>query len=293
MFESLETTLDKPQENKIERLRQKTRIIVMLGARFFQKGEGNEFPPRFPLVLESKKQGMPKEVVGGDVRMRAIEQLYEEFQSSEENQDTRLRIFTTGGTEEIDIPETGETLKISRAKQAENKLEVKYGLPRDIVETLPSGGSTIGNAKALAEWLENNKEEVGQIDEIEIITNEFHISRAWLMFAMALYKNETGQDLTLTEDERREIHTVLDETLLDEEFGDKRELATVQAILGSYVGGLTLRVKPLIAEDILARRGPSGIKYGELIRDNEYVQETRGFERQGIKDLIDGKYQVK
>ena len=293
MFESFGVTLDEPKENQSEQLRQKTRVVVMLGARFFQKGKGNEFPPRFPLVLESKKEGMPKEVVGGDVRMRAIEQLYEEFQGSEENQSTRLRIFTTGGTEEIDIPETGETLKISRAEQAENKLEVKYGLPTDIVETLPSGGSTIGNAKALAEWLENNKEEIGQIEEVEIITNEFHISRAWLMFAMAIYKNETGRDLVLTENEREEIHSVVDETLLDKEFGDKRELATLQAVLSPYVDSLPLRVKPLIAEDILARRGPSGIKYGELIRHNEYVQETRGFERQGIKDLIDGKYQVK
>jgi hypothetical protein len=243
--------------------------------------------------LESKKEGMPKEVVGGDVRMRAIEQLYEEFQGSKDTKDTRLRIFTTGGTEEIDIPETGETLKISRAKQAENKLEVKYGLPADIVETLPSGGSTIGNAKALAEWLENNKEELGQIEEVEIITNEFHISRAWLMFAMALYKNETGRDLILTEDEKEEIHSILEETLVDVEFGDKRELETIQAILSPYVSNLALRVKPLIAEGILARRGSSGIKYGELIRHNEYVQETRGFERQGIKDLVDGKYQVR
>jgi hypothetical protein len=59
------------------------------------------------------------------------------------------------------------------------------------------------------------------------------------------------------------------------------------------VGSLKLRVRPLIAEDVLARRGVSGVKYGDLIRHNEYVQETRGFERKGIKDLIDGKYLVK
>ncbi len=288
-----EALLMRPQENKAEKHRQKTRVVVMLGARFFQQGRGNEFPPRFPLILESKKEGMPKEVVGGDVRMRAIEQLYEEFQQDHQNKDTHLRILTTGGTEEVPVPETGEVLKISRAEQAERKLEVKYGLPEDIVETLPSGGSTLGNAKALAEWLEANKEELGQIEEVEIITNEFHISRAWLMFAMAIYKNETGIDLVLTEEERQEVYSILEETFSDQDLGDKRELETLQSVLTPYVGGLKLRVRPLIAEDVLARRGMSGVKYGELIRHNEHVQETRGFERQGIRDLVDGKYQVK
>ena len=293
MMRSQEVPTLEGRENRIERHRQKTRIVVMLGARFFQEGLGNEFPPRFPLILESKKEGMYKEVVGGDVRMRAIEQLYEEFQGDRHNEDIHLRVLTTGGMEEVSVPETGETLKVSRAEQAERKLEVKYGLPEDIVETLPSGGSTLGNAKALAEWLEANKEELGEIEEVEIITNEFHISRAWLMFAMAIYKNETGEDLLLTEEEKQEIHGVADTTLSDQERGDKRQLETIQSILMPYVGDLSLRVKPLIAEDILVRRGASGIKYGELIRQNEYVQETRGLERQGIKDLVDGKYQVK
>lgn len=284
--------LGKEQETSVENQeKQKTRIVVMLGARFFQKEHGNEYPPRFPLILESKKEGMSKEVVGGDVRMRAIEQLYKEFENEQEEGES-FRVFTTGGTEEIPL-ESGETLKFSRAEMAEDKLERKYGIPDELVETLPSGGSTLGNAAKLAEWVKEHREEIGSVGEIEIVTNEFHMARAWLMFSLAVYKNETGKDLVFSEEEIQAIEKVLDETLPDVENGDINELEKIQELLKPHLDGLSLAIKPQIAEDILKRRGAGGEKYGELIRHNEHLQETRGFERQGIKDLVNGKYQVK
>ncbi|OGI21480.1 MAG: hypothetical protein A2808_00360 [Candidatus Moranbacteria bacterium RIFCSPHIGHO2_01_FULL_55_24] len=292
MFKSFENPGAGFSENQSEKQEQKTRIVVMLGARLFQEGMGNGLPPRFPLINESKKEGMPKEVAGGDVRMRAIEQLYKEYQD-EHQEGENFRVFTTGGVEEIPLADTGEVLKLSRAGEAERKLEEKYGLPQEIVESLPSGGSTLGNAKALAEWVEQHQEEIGAVEELEVITNEFHITRAWLMFSLALYKNEKGQDIEFSPEEIHAIEQVLDETLPDVDEGDHKELEQVQEILAKHLEGLSLRIKPQIAEDILKRRGPSGEKYGELIRDNEFVQEARGSERQGIRDLIHGRYQVR
>lgn len=270
---------------------QKTRVVVMLGARFVQQGEGNGLPPQFPLVLESKKEGMPKEVVGGDVRMRAIEQLYKEFTQAGVT-GSNFRVFTTGGVESIDLP-NGETLKLSRAEMAEEKLERKYGLPEDIVETLPSGGSTLGNAAVLVEWVRDHTEEFGDMKEIEIVTNEFHMPRAWLMFSLAVYKNKMGSDLALSAEDMRRIENVADATLGDMEHGDQEFLKELQNILSQYLTDANFVIKPQIAEEVLKRRGASGVKYGELIRHNQYLQETRGFERQGVKDLIHGKYQVK
>lgn len=291
MFKIFEQPLESRMGNERKESEQKTRILVMLGARFHQEGYGNEYPPQFPLILESQKEGMPKEVVGGDVRMRAIEQLYKEFEK--ENNGGRLKIFTTGGIEKVTVPDSDEPLQFSRAEKAEQKLEIKYGIPDEIVETLPSGGSTLGNAATLAEWIRTHQETVGDVQEIEIVTNEFHMPRAWLMFSLAVYKNETGKDFAFDEELITRIEKVLDETLTDKEAGDQIELQELQSIIQPYLENLPLKIKPQIAEDILKRRGTSGEKYGELIRRNEFLQETRGFERQGIKDLINGKYQVK
>ncbi|MEI9967020.1 MAG: ElyC/SanA/YdcF family protein [Candidatus Moraniibacteriota bacterium] len=279
------------RENGAEELRQKTRIVVMLGARLSQKGEGNEFSPRFPLVLDAKKAGMPKEVVGGDSRMRAIEQLYHEFEEGKRSGE-RFHVFTTGGIEEIARGENEEPLRLSRATEAERKLEQKYGLPEETVESLSSGGSTVGNAAAVARWAEAHQTEREPIRAIEIVTNEFHMSRAWLMFSLAMYKNQMGEDFHFPEGTVEEIETLLDKTLEDPE-GDREELEELRKIIGPFLENIRLRIQPQVVEDILKRRGPAGEKYAELIEQNRYVQETRAFERQGIKDLIHGKYQVK
>ena len=291
---SFEVPAEAGGENAKEKEGQKTRIIVMLGARLAAGSMDGGHSPIFPLVNESTKEGMPKEVAGGDSRMRAIQELYEEYVNENgEAAAKNFRVFTTGGTEELTDPETGEVTKLSRAGEADRKLSEKYGLPDEIVETLPSGGSTLGNAKVLAEWVKEHQEEVGDIEEIEIVTNEFHIARAWLMFQMALYKNEKEKDVVFTPEDIEKIESLLDTTLSDTENGDKAELAELQEIMGKYFTGLSLRITPDIVEDILERRGAGGQKYAELIRNNPDVERSRGLERNGIKDLIHGRYQVK
>ncbi len=263
----------------------------MLGARFFQEGKGDGRSPRFPLILDSQKEGMAKEVVGGDSRMRALQQLYEEYLKENRSSEQNFKIFTTGGIEKIQTD--FEVLELSRAEEAKKKLSEKYGLPEEIVQALPSSGSTLGNAAALAKWINQHLETIGDVHDIEIITNEFHITRAWVMFATAFYKNEYGRNLELDPEDVRSIEAILDSTLADTKNGDKNALHQIQEIYEKYLKNLSIKVNPLIVEDILARRGESGEKYAERIRGNKFVLATREMERNGIKDLIHGRYQVK
>ncbi len=289
----METSFENPlpAKERKEQQKQKTRILVMLGARLLPNMNEDKYPPRFPLVNESQKEGMPKEVAGGDSRMRAIEQVYKEYIEDNPEVGENFKVFTTGGVEKMQT-ESG-TKEFSRAQEAERKLSQKYGLPEDILQALPSGGSTLGNAAALAKWVNQHYESVGDVHEIEIVTNEFHMTRAWIMFTMAFYKNEYGRDLELHPDDAKEIEAILESTLSDEENGDRNALKQVQGIYEKYLESLPLRVKPLVVEDILVRKGDSGKKYAEMIRNNTFVLATRKNERDGIRDFIHGRYQVK
>ena len=286
------------QERTAERPVQKNRIVVMLGARLFQEGMGNGLPPRFPLVNESVKEGMPKEVSGGDSRMRAIQQLYEEFLEKKENGSSaeNFHVFTTGGEEKIKLGESEEVLFLSRANEARKKLIAKYDLPKEIMaEAVSSSGSTIGNAAAVSHWIKNHHDIniANDVKEVEIVTNEFHMMRAWIMFSMAFYKNEFGKDIEISQEDILAIEKILDETLSDENNGDKTELTEIQKIFEKYLKDVAIHVKPVIAEEVVARKGLAGLEYAEKIKENEFVKQARSSERNGIKDLIHGRYKVK
>ncbi len=295
MANVFEVPAETKKENHLEHGNQKTEIVVMLGARLFQKGEGNKYPPRFPLINESAKEGMSKEVSGGDSRMRAIQQLYKEFSENRNNPSypQEMHIFTTGGEESIKL-DSGEILKLSRAEEARKKLKKKYGVSDVVLEgSLPSGGSTLGNAAAIAEWVKEHSDAISEVHDIEIVTNEFHIARAWIMFMMAFYKNEYKHDIQISPEDIQEIENILERTLANEEDGDKKELEDIQKIFEKYTKDLPIKVKPLIVEDILARKSESGREYARQIKNNELVKESRTKERDGIKDLLHGRYKVK
>ncbi len=127
-----------------------TRIIVMLGSRMKKTGSKDNPGFAFPLISE-KPEGkfgdLPVEVSGGDSRMRAVQAMYQEY-TKKQNPGQKLLIFTTGGKEK-----SGE----SRADEAAKKLTKKYHIPEDIIQSLGSAVSTLGNANTLAEYIEKNK----------------------------------------------------------------------------------------------------------------------------------------
>ena len=183
---------------------------------------------------------------------------------------------------------------MSKAVVARKKLSEKYDIPQNILEEpLTSGGSTLGNAVAISEWVQKHQELLGDVNDIEIVTNEFHMARAWIMFSMALYKNEFGKELSISEEDIHTIENILEETIDDCETGDFIELKKIRAVFAEYLKDVSLQVIPKTVEDILARRDEAGKRYAEMIRNNESVQRTRVLERNGIRDLIHGRYKVK
>jgi hypothetical protein len=103
----------------------------------------------FPLFTPNEAGG--GEVSGGASRMRAIQAEYRRHCAS--GHKVGMRVLVTGGLER-----DGE----SRADEAARQLVLRYGLPSDVVEALPSSSSTLGNTAATAELLLAQMEQVGE-----------------------------------------------------------------------------------------------------------------------------------
>jgi len=276
---------------------QKLEMVVMLGASF--RGLPKMSFEHFPLHLDTTKRdmpigrdGLPKEVVGGDVRLRAIVQYVEQFKNS--NQGKNIHIFTTGGPEKGVSDDYKQT---SRALAARGKLINKHDLPEDLVTAIKSSGSTLGNAKALALWAKEHKDVVGKLETIKILTNEFHMTRAWVMFVGAMYSEENnGGDIfkIMSTEDKELIKQTLADTLSDITNGDHQALKKIKQIFAKYLSKASVKVESLVAEDILLSSQEKGSqKYAKLVKYDPLVQAARVNERIGIGDLLDGKYQVK
>lgn len=290
-FEGGETSQNAVEKREQEK--QKMEIVVMLGASL--RETPNAQFEHFPLHLDTTKKdmpigrdGKPKEVSGGDSRLRALEEYQEKYPN--------IHIFTTGGTEKIK-KEDGSIKEISRADAAREKLLKKYHFSENIVTALPSGGSTQGNAKALASWVDEHREIVGKLEKMHILTNEFHMTRAWIMFVHALYSIEhDGANLIniITEEDKKNIKDILHNTLEDRDNGDHQALEKIRKIYAEYIKDLPVEVEPIIVEDVLAASKEKGKQeYARLIKYDSLVQKARFNERKGIGDLLDGTYVVR
>lgn len=264
--------------------RKKTRVVVMLGARM-RETKGDIWS--FPLVNElpaGKTSDLPVEVSGGDSRMRAIQTIYQEY-SEEHKPDEKLLILTTGGREK-----TGD----SRADEAAKKLAKKYDVPEGMTESLGSAlGSapgTLGNAGAVFEYIKAHKEELGETEEIEVVTNDFHMLRAWLMFASAEYKLRTGKDLEVQKKDIDQIGDILDKSLNDIDCSEAR--GAVMAIIRPYLEGSEFTIKLAVAEDLIAGNPnfKGGKEYARKIKENEWVRKTRELENRGVMAFLEKRY---
>jgi len=284
-FESPEN-YESQQEKEAE---QKSEMVIVLGASLRDTAHGDY--EHFPLHVTGnpkanlRKDGEPVEVVGGDARLRAVTEYVHSFK--EAHPDKEINIFTSGGVEESGT---------SRAVAARDKLLAKHHLEKDIVHALPSTGSTLGNARALAAWAHDHFEEIGKLREIKILTNAFHSLRAWAMFTHALHTEYRNEDLAqkLSEEDKKRIATTLKETVDDYEHGDRTALEEIQRVYTSYIKDDPVHVKVLVAEDLLgAADDEAKQRYARLLRSDALVQEARKNERKGINDLLAGKYRVR
>ena len=271
--------MDKKELQKV------TRIIVMLGARM-RKTIGGKWS--FPLTnkpAEEKTNVLTVEVGGGESRMMAIQALYKEHLEKQETNENLL-VLTTGGKEK-----SGD----SRAHEAAKKLVEKYKLPKAIVGSIDSSPNTMGNASAFFEFMKENTDRLGKISEIEIVTNDFHALRGWVMFVFQNYKFSTGKNLKIKDGDIEKIRKILDDSLGEPDCNRAR--SKVIEIIKPYVKDLKLTIKPVIAEDVILSldsggkpRFKNGKAYVERIKKNKWVLKTRELENKGVMDLLTGQY---
>jgi hypothetical protein len=260
---------------------QKKRILVMLGARMVNPDgpKGWDFP-LYSLDQQNSGTSLSGEVSGGASRMRALETLYKNQKGKE------TIILVTGGKDQL----TGA----SKAKEASRQLSERYGLPAESVVAVSGAGSTLGNAGATMEYIHAHKTELGEVREIGIVTNDYHMLRAWIMFSQAMLKLTAEKDLQISPDDMAAIREVLEDGSPEKHTWNvgtvQKTRQEVMRILVPYFAESKVQVVPVVVEDVLEEGGISREKYAELLRTNEWVKKTISFEQKGVLDLLEGKY---
>lgn len=254
---------------------------------------------KFPLVLPQagiiepdEKRGTRRDISGGWARMRALSQVFEQ-QPKNEN----VKILVTGGMEE-DVNETGAIVKRSRADEAARVLVNRYGVPEDGVVSIGGPGSTLGNSAAASDYI-NRHPELGDVREVEAVTNDYHMLRTWIMFSAGFLKTTAGKEFDVTEDDKHRIKEILDSASMGLERDDwkpekiKETREAVMSILRPYFASSTIQVKPLVAEEVLDVAAEPEKRYASRLRTHPRVRDMLKREYQGIKDLLDKKYRGK
>jgi len=270
-------------------------IIVIPGARL-REVPGEPFFD-FPLHIDTDKEwmptgenGRPQEIVGGDSRLAAVAELFRERYADSE----RPPLFLSLGNYEALPNPDGSIRRVSRPESMRDKLVGFYGVPAACTEAYHSEPSTYGNADAFFEWTDEFSEKMVGIRGVNVLTNEFHITRTFVMFAHALYSRmHGGADLAsvMPEATKRDVESVLAETLADEDAGDARELASVRDLYAPFLEGAPLRIVPLVVEDILADSGnPELVVWADRIRSDALVHKARLYERHGISAYLHEEY---
>ena len=266
---------------------QKSRVVVMLGARMIDpKGTGEW---QFPLVSPDQMNSgtsLPGEVSGGWSRMRAIQSEYQKAQR--EDPASKTFVLVTSGK---------DSSGVSRSKEAAERLVGNYGLPPDSVASIAGIGTTLDNAAAAGEYLREHRETLGDVRNIDLVTNDYHMLRAWIMFSRGILKSTTDKTLKVSLEDKQKIKILLDEGLPDSDaWSEERITETrkkVMEVLIPYFSDSKIRVDPVIVEETLEHDTFAKERYAGMLRNNKWVKETIQFEYQGIKDLLDGKYKGK
>jgi hypothetical protein len=243
------------------------RLIVLLGARMRETRA--PFGWHFPLFLAEEgheRGGIPGEVSGGGSRMRAIKALYERTTECIKPQ---LHILVTGGNER-----NGD----SRADEAARQLVGRYGLPQEAVVSIRGEGSTVGNAAATADYVAGNPNFIWQDATMEIVTNDYHMLRAWIIFSMQMGNGKFC--LTLSTHDQSCIEGILLGGLPTNEGWSasriREDRNAVIAILRPYFHG-KWNIVTRVVEDVLENESHkirSTRRYAQRLRNNMWVKQT-------------------
>jgi hypothetical protein len=265
----------------LEQATRKKRVVVLLpGLMYLAKGG-----LVFPLTI-SQTQRPEDSVVGrtggASSRMRAVQS---EYQRSSRKDD--LFILATGGPEKGGIG--------SRAEGHANALVERYSLPPESVVSIEGRPNTLGDATAAIEYVLSHKDKLGDVDTIEIVTNDYHMLRTWIMFSSKALE-AAGKKLEVSEQDKENIKNILDASFLGQwdarRMKDTRDV--VMQILTPYFAESKIKIKPIVAEEVLEFEGQEGNtakgKYAELLRNNSVMPEVLRAEYKGVIDFLEGRY---
>jgi DUF218 domain len=201
-----------------------------------------------------------------------------------------LTFLVTGGSEIVN----GEVY--SRAEECRRMLVSRYGLPPRQVVSIGGRGSTIGNASATFEYLSAHRDELGDVTKIEIITNDYHMLRSWILFSRGML--EVTKRFGVTEQDKTRVALILDQSLIERPSAPERVRETrerVMSILRPYFEESRVWVTPIVVEEALERDGATvgdvaKIRYARQLRNHKAVQSSIPFEYSGIKKILAEDY---
>jgi DUF218 domain-containing protein len=259
------------------------RILVLLGARMIRTRGPDRW--RFPLFIEEPTNSttcLPGEVSGGSSRMRAVQAEYDKL--CEGTAAGELLVLVTGGNEREGS---------SRADEAARQLVSRYGLPAEAVVSVRGAGSTLGNAAATVEYIQSHRHVAGDIRSIAIVTNDYHMLRAWIVFSRHMLVATTGTKLVVSAAEQERIRRILLDGLpVDQPWSPghiKKDRERVMNILRPHFSAAGIRITPLVVEETLERslKHPEAARrYASRLRINIWARKTLGFEYKGVMDLL-------
>lgn len=264
------------------------RIVVYLGARMHETNasdlDGNK-KWAFPLFTENQANTgtpLPGEVSGGFSRQEAIRKLHHKAQEADE----RMLVLVTGGNERTGV--VRDDIAASRLVHEEN-------LPEEAVIPIDGAGSTRGNALAALRYLEEHKESLHGVSELEIVTNDFHMLRSWIMFSSVFLEHATGDQLTVSREDQERIFEILEKgTPKEHEQFDPVNVRTtreeVMEILKKYFERSSVRIIPKVVEEVLEEGNEAEARYARMLRNNEWAVKTLVYEYQGVRQLLLGTY---
>jgi hypothetical protein len=267
-----------------ENVNVRSRLLVLLGARMARtRGPGRW---HFPLFLEGDNASGLRagEVSGGGSRMRAVQTEYVRFRDA--GKGASFTVLVTGGRERDGS---------SRSDEETRQLVERYGLPSQAVVSIRGEGSTLGNAAATVRYM-CSPNAVSRGNTIEVVTNDYHMLRAWIIFSRGMLLATTGARLVVHSDVLECIRHTLTEGLPTNETWSQDRVRTdresVIALLRPCFSKAKIEVVPLVVEEALERasyKREATQRYASLLRNNRWVKETLRHEYMRVMELFDGK----
>jgi hypothetical protein len=243
---------------------------------------------KFPLFLEDPSAGapaLPGEVSGGESRMRGVQVAHQSLLARGGRE--RLLILVTGG-----IERDGS----SRSDEAARQLVVRYNVPRDMITSIRGEGSTLGNSEATVEYLQRHPDIRAQIDSIEILTNDYHMLRAWLIFSRDMLMLTAEQKLNVGHHDIAHVERLLANGLPGDEGWTQAEVKyareRVMEVVQPYLSRSSIKVLPFVVEEALEKspfKAPAARRYAGRLRNNKWVRQSLHLEYARVMQLLRGE----